>query len=313
MDKIHLGYACINLSLQDKNPNLKFRAPKLNTIKKHSDSYISKVISHNLKLTYEILKFNHENSIPIYRMSSGIIPFLDYLEKGEPVYVLEELPNFDYISKQLLAIGFFAKKTNIRLTFHPHASHCIGSPTKSIVDNSLRSLEAHGKIMDLMGLEQSHWNIINIHVGGSYGNKKETLDRFCENFEKLSDSVKKRLTLENDDRKSLFTIKDLKPISEKLKIPLVFDSFHWKLHPGGQTYEEAFSMAYDTWKIKGEPYYLPVFHHSSSKKIHERSLSSNVTHADFIYEKFDNLGKEVYVELEAKKKDLALFEYLNKF
>jgi UV DNA damage endonuclease len=36
-------------------------------------------------------------------------------------------------------------------------------------------------------------------MGGIYGDKPRTLDRFKANFNRLSDNVKKRLVLENDE------------------------------------------------------------------------------------------------------------------
>lgn len=89
------------------------------------------------------------------------------------------------------------------------------------------------QVMDLMGFEPSHWNKINIHIGGVYGNKLATLDRFAENYERLSANCKARLTLENDDRPSAFAVKDLLPLSRKCNIPIVFDFHHHKFCSGG--------------------------------------------------------------------------------
>ena len=38
-----------------------------------------------------------------------------------------------------------------------------------------------------------------LHMGGVFGDKAVTLDRFRESYAKLSQSVKIRLVLENDD------------------------------------------------------------------------------------------------------------------
>lgn len=50
------------------------------------------------------------------------------------------------------------------------------------------------QIFDIMGYEPSHWNKINIHVGGQYGSKQETILRFAENFKRLSAACQARLT-----------------------------------------------------------------------------------------------------------------------
>ena len=53
------------------------------------------------------------------------------------------------------------------------------------------------------------------------------MDRFCKNFEKLSPSVQGRLTVENDDKAtSMYSVKDLMYIHERIGIPIVFDYHH---------------------------------------------------------------------------------------
>jgi UV DNA damage repair endonuclease len=83
-----------------------------------------------------------------------------------------------------------------------------------------------------MGYPPSHWNKINIHVGGVYGDKQTTLERFATNFRRLSPALQARLTLENDDVASAYSITDLLPLHEKTGIPLVFDFHHYKFCPG---------------------------------------------------------------------------------
>lgn len=83
-----------------------------------------------------------------------------------------------------------------------------------------------------MGYEPSHWNKVNIHIGGVYGDKESTLERFAANFQLLSDNCKKRLTLENDDWGCAFAVKDLLPLSRKCNIPIVFDFHHHKFCSG---------------------------------------------------------------------------------
>jgi UV DNA damage endonuclease len=52
-----------------------------------------------------------------------------------------------------------------------------------------------------------------------YGDKEATLERFKENYVKLSDRVKKRLVLENDDM--CWSVEDLLPMCQELGIPMV--------------------------------------------------------------------------------------------
>jgi UV DNA damage endonuclease len=64
-----------------------------------------------------------------------------------------------------------------------------------------------------------------IHMGGVFGDKRATLDRFRANYTNLlSPSIKARLVLENDDVS--WTVHDLLPVCEELNIPLVLDFHH---------------------------------------------------------------------------------------
>lgn len=63
-----------------------------------------------------------------------------------------------------------------------------------------------------------------LHMGGMFGDKVATLGRFRANYSLLSDEIKARLVLENDDVS--WTVHDLLPICEELNIPFVLDFHH---------------------------------------------------------------------------------------
>lgn len=66
-----------------------------------------------------------------------------------------------------------------------------------------------------------------LHMGGTFaeaGGKAATLDRFRQNYASLSESIKRRLVLENDDVS--WSVHDLLPICEELNIPMVLDYHH---------------------------------------------------------------------------------------
>lgn len=51
-----------------------------------------------------------------------------------------------------------------RLSFHP-THFCIpASKNPIVVENAIDELDKHAQIMDLMGLDQTHYYPINIHV-----------------------------------------------------------------------------------------------------------------------------------------------------
>lgn len=296
---VNYGYACINLSLDCKYTNI-----KKPTLDSKGLPHLAKIIESNLETLTNNIEWNKNRGIKLYRMPSGMFSLMSFLtEDGEPLYFLEDLPNYQWIKNKLKSIGEDSLKNDIRLTFHPTHFNCLASPSDIVVRNTVRDLDCHGQILDLMGLPRTRWNKINIHVGGSYGDKEGTLKRFKENLNLLDSCSLDRLTVENDDRKNLYTVQDLTSIG----IPIVFDSLHWDCHNDGYSYEETFNLAYNTW---GE--IIPVFHHSSSKQLEVKSATKK-SHADYLYEKMETFDKDLYVVLESKKKDLALLDYLKKY
>ena len=173
--------------------------------------------------------------------------------------------------------------------------------------NTIKDLDIHAQVFDIMGLPATHLHKINIHVGGAYGDKGETIQRFIQNFSLLSASAQKRLSVENDDKPGLYTVQDLVPVHESIGVPVVFDYFHHRLHPGTQTEEEAFLTAFNTWDVK------PVFHYSSSRREYEDPTSKKESHSDWVHEPINTYGKKVDIILETKMKELSLIKYRRQF
>ena len=82
-------------------------------------------------------------------------------------------------------------------------------------------------------MEMGEDSVMVIHGGGIYGDKEKTIERWCDNYNKLPTHIKKRLVLENCERN--FSIEDCLKVSEKVNIPVVFDTHHYDcyniIHP----------------------------------------------------------------------------------
>lgn len=298
MDK--LGYACINMTLADKKISVN-RGMTLKTFESKGLIYVSELTIQNIKDFITIIKWNEEYQIKNYRMSSNMFPWFTH-------YELHKLPNFSTIKNLMKGAGTLVKKYGHKISAHPGPFNCMASPTPEIVEKTIFELEQHSRLMDLMELDASHLYNINIHIGGVYGDKQETMERFVKNFSRLSDILKNRLTLENDDSKNSYTVKDLYYVYEKINIPIVFDTLHYYCNPGDMTYEESFNLAYSTWKDS-----IPEIHHASSKKLYEDTSKTIKTHADYIFDKIDTCGKDVWITIESKMKELALIKYRKDF
>lgn len=314
---MRLGYCCINLSVNDdkkKKDQLSVnRSMTKSTFLQKGLSYVSELVIKNLDDTKSIIEWNIKNGIEVYRMSSDSFPMMTVPHKNELGedkigYEFNELPNYELIKLKLKEIGKLVIESGIRVGYHPGPFNVLGSVNDSVVDKTIIELNKHAEILDLMGLPSNNYYYINIHIGNSKPSKSESMSKFCLNFNRLSESCKKRLTVENDDKESMFSVKDLyEGIYEKIGIPIVFDYHHHEFGPKDQSEEEALKMALSTWVDE-----RPLLHKSSSRTI-EDSTATKTSHADYIYEKVNTYGFDFDLELECKMKDKALFDYISKF
>jgi len=304
MSKNRFGYCCINQTLREKENIQTNRTMRRKTFDAKGLGYTSSLAFDNTRDLLRILEWNAENGFEVFRVTSTLFPWASE-------YQWEELPNFDQIRENLRKAGEIARSTGQRLSFHPGPFNCLASPKKTVVDNCVRDLSIHGDIMDMFDMPRDHFAKINIHIGASYGHRETALDTWCRNFEKLPESVRSRLTVENDDRPNLYSTKMLyESVYKRLGVPIVFDSHHFTCGPQDSSYEDAFLMAYETWPKD----IRPMCHHSNSKKKYEdSSCKSAAAHSSYYYEAFDSCGKSVDVAMECKAKEIAVFDYLERF
>tara|TARA_B110000967_G_scaffold9103_1_gene9138 strand:+ start:436 stop:1359 length:924 start_codon:yes stop_codon:yes gene_type:complete len=300
---MELGYACINMTLSENTPKITTNRSMIKkTFQAKGLEYAGELGLKNAKDLLHILKWNKENGINFFRLSSDFFPWASN-------YKFEELPQFNSIKAELEKSGKFAIDNGIRITSHPGPFNVLVSPREHVVENTITDLEIHGRVFDLMGLSQTPYNKLNIHCNGVYGDKISAMDRFCKNFKRLSPSVQSRLTVENDDKASMYSVKDLMYIHERIGIPIVFDYHHHKFNTGGLSEEEALKLAMSTWPdgIK------PAVHYSESKALHEENDKIKPqAHSDYINALPNLYGMDVAVMVEAKAKELAILPFINK-
>ncbi len=305
MVRNHLGYACINQTLSDTEQVCTNRTLRLKTLKEQGLEYLSELITGNLDALRQVLEWNYEHDFKLYRMSSEMFPFYSHLEHG---YRIEDLPQSDLILSQLRSLGEYARSTEQRLTFHPGPFNVLASPNPEVVKKAVNELNCHSHIFDLMGFEPSWENKINIHVGGAYGDRESALKRFCESFALLDEGTKKRLTVENDDRANLYSVKDLYDgVYKVIGIPIVFDYHHYCFNTGDMTEQEALALAHSTWPKN----VVPVFHYSESKVIEQGGDKMTPAHSDYISGSIDTYGYSFDLVFEAKRKEQAVYSFLD--
>jgi len=295
---MNLGYACINMTMQ-KQVSIN-RTMMKRTFEAKGMDYVSDLTLLNSKDIIKILEWNRQHGIKLFRLSSSIIPWGNNID-------ITELKDYKEIKSELKKAGDFAKFWDMRITCHPGPFVVLTSPNDSVVDNAISDLEMHGKLFDMMELSQTPYNKINIHCNGVYGDKITAMDRFCENFKRLSNSVRSRLTVENDDKASMYSVKDLMYIHKKIGIPIVFDYHHHQFCTGDMTEQEALELAATTWPkdIK------QLVHYSESKALHENNIKEKPqAHSLYINAIPNTYELDVDIMVEAKAKELAILPFL---
>ena len=322
-----LGYACLCNQLQ-KSGTFTNRTCRKKTLHSKGLEYISGLAFQNCLDLRELVKWNRAMGINLFRVSSGLFPWMDE-------YDFRVLKDYKVIAATLKSVGKLANNYGQRLTFHPGPYNCLASPTPAVVAKTVRELDKHSEQFNMMGFEPSNYNKINIHVGGTYGDKKSTLERFCKNFNLLADHTKKRLVIENDDSANEYSVKDLyEGIHKVIGIPITFDYYHHKFNTGGLTEEEALKLAATTWPTGIKQ----CCHYSESRRkeqlfelrkaceqqniimedidegsmFYEMKREINkikaIAHSDYIYKEINTYGLDVDIVVEAKMKEQAILD-----
>ena len=298
---MNIGYACINMQLSSQKPKIYTgRSMIKRTFKAKGIEYASELGLQNCKDLFEIVKWNNENGFPFFRITSNLFPW-------SSEYKLKDMPDHQEICDVLGEVGKYVADNNMRITSHPGPFNVLTSPHPHVVDNCINDLSTHGEVFDMMGLSRSPYNKINIHIGGAYGDKESAMARFCVNFERLPDSVKSRLTVENDDKATMYSVRDLYDgVYKVIGIPIVFDYHHHQFCTGDMTEQKALELAIKTWgDIK------PVVHYSESRRDEKKDDTIRVqAHSDYIYDKIETYGNEIDIMVEAKAKELAVVKYI---
>ena len=300
-----LGYACINMQLsyptkygkpKGTKPITTGRGMIKRTFESKGVDYASDITLQNVKDLNGIMTWNVLNEHYFYRMTSGLAPW-----KSE--YEWSDMKDIKQIELWLHSAGTMAKTHGVRVTSHPGPFNVLVSPNENVVQNTFQDLTMHADVFDMMGLSRTPYNKINIHCNGVYGDKQSAMDRFCKNFERLPKSVQTRLTVENDDKASMYSVKDLMYIHERIGIPIVFDYHHHKFCTGDLSEQEALELAISTWPDD----IVPVVHYSESRS--KEQLDESIkpqAHSDLIKELPNTYGNDVDIMVEAKHKELAI-------
>lgn len=241
------------------------------------------------------VRFCAAQGIGAFRINSQILPLKTHPHAG---YAIEELPHGDEVMKRFRVAGGLARSAGVRLSFHPDQFIVLNSPNAETHLRSMAELDYQAEVAEWVGADT-----INVHGGGSYGDRISALRRLRETIERLPLRVRMRLTLENDDK--VYTPADLLPICTGTHVPLVYDVHHHRCLPDGLSVQTVTKRAMATWNRE------PLFHISSP--LEGWSGAKPERHHDYIaVTDFPSYWRTlpITIEIEAKAKELAVLKLL---
>ena len=261
----------------------------------------------NAKDIVKMLRWNERYGIRFMRLSSEMFPFASHDEYG---YKLAP-----FVSEELAEAGRVAAELGHRLTTHPGQYTQLGSPRKQVIDNAIRDLDYHAELLELLKLppQQNRDAVMILHLGGVFGDKEATINRFKENYARLSQNVKNRLVLENDDVS--WSVHELLPICEELNIPMVLDFHHHniifdsdKVREGTKDIIDVFPRILATWRRKN---ITPKMHYSepTPEAITGRQRRKHNPRVATL----PPCPSDMDLMIEAKDKEQAVFELMRTF
>jgi UV DNA damage endonuclease len=195
-----------------------------------------------------MLRFNVQHGLGFFRITSDLIPMASHPDVRPPWKTR-------YVDR-LAEIGRFIREHGIRIDMHPGQYTLLNAKDDRIVRNALLDLSYHCEVLDLMSLETNAK--VQIHVGGVYGDRPASMDRFIQTVQALPPSIRQRLVVENDERS--YAVRHCLEVAHRARIPVAFDVYHHQLLQHGEPLGDALASTAETW---AEDDGLPIVDYSS--------------------------------------------------
>ncbi len=284
---MRIGYPCINRSV-GCTPSRTFR------LSSYSETRLKETIEGNLACLRKTLSYNAGNGMLFFRITSDLIPFASH-----PVC---KFPWKKHFADDFLAVGEYIQKSGFRISMHPDQFVLLNTPDQGVLERSIADLTCQAAILDLMELDSTAK--LQIHVGGVYGDKAASLERFVRNYQRLDDAIKKRLVIENDER--LYAISDCMSVHEQTGIPVLFDAFHHSLNNNGEKTGDLLAPLGATWKKHDG---IPMVDYSSQQPDKRTGAhADSIDPEDFVVflKSTDPFDMDIMLEIKDKEKSALL-------
>ncbi len=283
---MNIGYACQIAG----RPEFKITTCRL---KNATEPRLREITKHNLTILEKMIDYNITHGIRLFRISSDIIPFATH-----PVNTIDWRTDYQAQFKQ---IGDKIKKSGMRVSMHPGQYCVLNSPDACVVRSAIEEIAYHAAFLDALGVDGRHK--IVLHIGGVYGDKAAATQRFIDHFERLDESSKHRLVIENDERS--YHISNVINIAEALNIPCVFDNLHHAINAPRTQKTTALwiKICARTWTKADGPQKIHYSEQALDKKIGAHSDTTDHRHFMALVRQLHT--GEIDIMLEVKDKNIS--------
>lgn len=297
--KVRLGYVAISNKLGKKvtsSSNVTFKTYSNIVTEEKKAEKLKVVAASNLIGLEKILKYNIENQIHFYRITSALIPLVTHPEVGY-------WGHREIFKKDFKYIGKLIRESNMRVDTHPDEFNVINSINPQVVKNTEINLMRQVEWFEDMEYEKGK---MVIHVGGATNGKEAGLQRFIDNYKLMSEKIRNRLIIENDDK--TYTAEETLYLCNELNVPMVLDVHHHNCNNTGNKITDIIESIFNTWN-KEE--LNPKIHFSSPREgERDRKHADFINANDFVQflESIKVYNRDIDVMLECKEKDVALYK-----
>lgn len=296
--KIRLGLCCINTELRKR----KIYNSRTLIRKNYTLDKVQKLALDNIRDISKLCQWNYEHEIYVFRLSSDIFPH--YTDEVTGGY------SMDFALESLKEAGEAAKRYHQRINMHPGQYNQVGAKDEEVFSHTIADLKMHADILDAMGVDED--GIICVHGGGTYGDKRKTIERWIGNFSRLPENVRRRLCIENCERQ--YSVLDCLEISEACNIPVIFDSHHFECYNSLSREQikihEVLPRILDSWRDR-----RPLFHIAEQRPGARLGAHSDFieTIPDYLMEIPEKFGRGLDLEVEAKMKEQAILRLYGRY
>ena len=296
--RIRLGYVAISKKLGKKvtsSSTVTFSNYNKIILPNKKLEKLKSVAASNLKDLETIIRYNIENNIHFYRITSALIPLVTHPEVGY-------WGHREFLRKDFEYVGKLINDSKMRVDTHPDEFNVINSINPKVVENTKINLVRQAEWFEDFKYDLGK---MVIHVGGATNGKEAGLERFITNFDNFPTEVKSKIIIENDDK--TYTAQETLNLCNELSLPMVLDIHHHNCNNNGENIYELIPQIFLTWKNEKLP---PKLHFSSPREGEkDRKHSDFINAKDFVIflENIKHFNTDIDIMLECKEKDLALF------